>query len=65
LTEWRKSQVSRPDRKVIVHASNACPDTAKMSLDFLEQNGMKAPYPSYSPDLAPADFYLFGHVKQL
>jgi histone-lysine N-methyltransferase SETMAR len=25
----------------------------------------KAPHPPYSPDLAPSNFYLFGHVKQL
>jgi hypothetical protein len=24
-----------------------------------------ADYPPYSPDLAPSDFYLFGHVKCL
>jgi hypothetical protein len=23
-----------------------------------------APYPPYSPDLAPSDFYLFGYVKR-
>jgi hypothetical protein len=23
-----------------------------------------APHPPYSPDLAPSDFYLFGHVKR-
>jgi hypothetical protein len=23
-----------------------------------------APHPSYSPDLAPSDFYLFGYVKR-
>jgi hypothetical protein len=22
-----------------------------------------APHPPYSPDLAPPDFYLFGHIK--
>jgi hypothetical protein len=22
------------------------------------------PYPPYSPDLAPSDFYLFGYVKR-
>jgi hypothetical protein len=39
--------------------------TAKMCLDFLEQNGMnKVPHPSYSADLAPSGFYLFVHVKQ-
>jgi hypothetical protein len=66
LTEWRKTQVARTDRKPIVHTDDACLHTAKMSLDFLEQNGMrKAPPPGYSLDLAPSDFYLFGHVKQL
>jgi hypothetical protein len=35
-----------------------------MSLDFLEQNGMKkAFHPPYSADLAPSNFYLCGHVK--
>jgi hypothetical protein len=30
----------------------------------MEQNAMKrAPHPPYSPNLAPSDFYLFGHVK--
>jgi hypothetical protein len=23
----------------------------------------QAPHPPYSPDLAPSDFFLFGHVK--
>jgi hypothetical protein len=25
----------------------------------------KAPHPPYSPDLAPLDFFLFGHVKRM
>jgi hypothetical protein len=30
----------------------------------MEQNVMKtAPYPPYSPDLGPSDFYLFAYVK--
>jgi transposase InsO family protein len=41
LAEWRKTQIDRTDRKLIVHADNAPPHTAKMSLDFLEQNGIK------------------------
>jgi hypothetical protein len=41
LAEWRKSQVGRTDRTLIVHADNSQPHTATMSLDFLEQNGMK------------------------
>jgi hypothetical protein len=32
----------------------------------MEQNSMQtAPYPAYSPDLAPSDFYVWRDVKQL
>jgi hypothetical protein len=32
----------------------------------MQQNAMRrAPHPTYSPDLAPSDFYLFGYIKQL
>jgi hypothetical protein len=41
LAEWRKTQVGRTHRKLIVHADNARLHTAKLSLDFLEQNRMK------------------------
>jgi hypothetical protein len=31
----------------------------------MEQNSMqRTPYPAYSPDLAPPDFYLFGYLNQ-
>jgi hypothetical protein len=50
---------------LIVHAGNA-PQTARISLTFLDKNGTaKAPHPPYSPDLAPFDFFLSGHAKQL
>jgi histone-lysine N-methyltransferase SETMAR len=66
LSKWRKTQVGRTSRKLIVHADNARPHTAKMTSQFMEQNSMqRAPHPAYSPDLAPSDFYLFGYVKQL
>jgi histone-lysine N-methyltransferase SETMAR len=52
--------------KLIVHANNTSPHTAKMTSQFMKQNSMqRAPHPAYSPDLAPSDFYLFGYVKQL
>jgi transposase len=51
-------------RKMVIQADNARPDTALRTRAFLAENSMKpAPHPPYSPDLAPADFYLFGHVK--
>jgi hypothetical protein len=64
LSDWRRIQVERINRKRTLHPDNARPRTAKLTLEFMEQNVMKrAPYPSYSPDLALADFYLFGYVK--
>jgi hypothetical protein len=47
-----------------VHPDNACPQTAKNVTEFPAGNGMKgAIHPPYSPDLAPCNFYLFGHTK--
>jgi hypothetical protein len=35
-----------------------------MSRDYIGLNRMKqAPHPTYSPDLTPLDFFLFGYVK--
>jgi hypothetical protein len=49
-----------------VHADNARPPTAKVTLDFMERNAMKrSPHLPCSPDFVPSDFSLFGHVKQL
>jgi histone-lysine N-methyltransferase SETMAR len=66
LSKRRRTQVGCTNRKSIVHADNARPHTARMALQFMEQNlTQRAPHPAYSPDLAPSDFYLFGYVKQL
>jgi hypothetical protein len=33
-------------------------------MDYISRNRMKqVPDPSYAPDLAPSDFFLFGYVK--
>jgi histone-lysine N-methyltransferase SETMAR len=51
-------------RKVVVHADNAKPHVAKRVKQFMDDNGLRtASHPLYSPDLAPSDFFLFGHVK--
>jgi transposase len=50
----------------VVHAHSARPHVAKRVKQYLEDNNLKsAPYPPYSPDLAPSDFFLFGHMKRL
>jgi histone-lysine N-methyltransferase SETMAR len=53
-------------RKLIVHAGNARPQSAIVSQQYMARNEMViAAHPPYSPDLAPSDFYLFGHVNGL
>jgi histone-lysine N-methyltransferase SETMAR len=50
----------------MVHADNAHPHKSVASQQFMAQNAMVvAAHPPYSADLAPSDFYLFGHVKGL
>ena len=62
---WREQQGVGGGRKLSVHSDNARPHTAKLSMDFLNPNGVtKAPHPLYSPDLAPTDVFLFGDVKR-
>jgi histone-lysine N-methyltransferase SETMAR len=66
IRKWRDAYRKKRTRSLIVHADNARPHTARASLEYLEANGRgKAPYPPYSPDLAPSDFLLFRHVKRM
>jgi histone-lysine N-methyltransferase SETMAR len=52
-------------RRLLVHADNARPHTAKLSTQYFNENRMKSvPHPPYSADLAPSDFSLFGYVKR-
>jgi histone-lysine N-methyltransferase SETMAR len=52
-------------RKLVVHADNARAHTAQKCRTFCEENGLwLAPHPPYSPDLAPAAFFLFGYVNE-
>jgi hypothetical protein len=65
LFQWRSIETPDNEPKLLVHADNACPHTAKLSAQYFDENRMKsAPHLRYSPDLAPSDFYLFGYVKQ-
>jgi histone-lysine N-methyltransferase SETMAR len=51
---------------LIIHADNVRPHTAQKTLKFCRENRLEmAPHPPYSPDLAPSDFILFGHVKHV
>jgi hypothetical protein len=66
LSEWNASDATESNRKLIVHADNARPHTARFSVEFFEDHQMKtAPHPPYSLDIVPSDFYLFGYVKDV
>jgi hypothetical protein len=52
-------------RKLVVHADNTRAHTAQKCRNFCEENGLRlAPHPSYLPDLASPDFFLFDYVKE-
>jgi hypothetical protein len=53
LVAWRKAQATRPERKLMVHTNKAKPQTAKVTLTFLEQSSLKN-----ASHLAPSDFFL-------
>ena len=47
------------------HWDNAPVHTAAVVKDWFAANGIRLlPHPAYSPDLAPADFFLFKRVKE-
>jgi hypothetical protein len=66
LSEWWREGGGWTFRNLIVHADNARFEKATVSQQFKARNAMVIiVHPPYSPDLAPADFYLFDHVKGL
>jgi len=53
----------RPRRNIILH-DNARPHAACLTSEAIAKMGWEVlPHPSYSPDLAPSDYHLFGFVK--
>jgi histone-lysine N-methyltransferase SETMAR len=65
LSLWRSIEAAGNERKLLVHVDNVRPHTAKLSIQYVNENQMKStPHPPYSPDLVPSDLYLFGDVKR-
>ena len=51
---------------VILLHDNDRPHTARLTLETVEQLGLKVlPHPPYSPDLAASDYHLFGPMKKM
>ena len=54
----------RPGRNIIILHDNARPHAARLTSEAMAKMGWEVlPHPSYSPDLAPSDYHLFGFVK--
>ena len=51
--------------RVLFQHDNARPHTSARTREIIDSFGWSTlPHPSYSPDLAPSDFHLFGPLKQ-
>ncbi len=60
---WIGGVDGNTDREFILQHDNASPHTSVLTLAFLFDQDMLA-HPPYSPDLAPADFFLFPTLKK-
>jgi transposase len=64
LTERLPVRPSVDGKRLVIHADNARPRTARKWRAFYEENRLRlAIHPPPSLDLAPSDFFLFGHIK--
>ena len=61
----RRKRPGRLREGVVLLHDNATPHTANLTRQWLENFGWEVlPHPPHSPDLAPSDFHLFGHLKR-
>jgi hypothetical protein len=52
-------------RRLVIHMDNARPQNSERVQEcILASKAGRLPHPAYSPDLAPSDFFLFGHLKE-
>jgi transposase len=65
LDAWSTRRPKDRFRHLRFHHDNAPAHTAIRTMDYLAEKSIRTlPHPPYSPDLAPADFFLFGFVKE-
>ena len=63
--EWCERRRRRQGvESFLFHMDNARPHTSNQTKQYMTDNNMiRMEHPAYSPDLAPCDYYLFGHLK--
>ena len=55
----------RPQSQFYLHLDNCKVHTSKITSEKIKELDLiKVPHPTYSPDIAPSDFYLFGDMKR-
>jgi hypothetical protein len=54
---------SNPEKGHFLHLDNTIPHLADREMQ--SNNLTQVPHPVYSPDFAPADFWLFGYLKMM
>lgn len=65
LKVFKRKRPNMAENEWFFHMDNAPSHTAKLSKAFMAEKKLKIiEHPPYSPDLAPADFFLFPRVKR-
>jgi hypothetical protein len=63
LTELLPFRPQVDGKRLVVHGGNARPHTARKCRACCEENRLHLAVHRYSAELAPSDFFLFGHIK--
>ena len=64
-TAIREKRRGKLSKGVLLPQDNARVHTCQVAMDAVERNGYELiPYPAFSPDLAPSDFFLFPNLKK-
>ena len=64
-TAIRAKRRGKLSKGILLQQDNARDHTCKIAMDAVERNGYELkPQPTYSPDLAPSDYFLFPNLKK-
>ncbi len=59
---WAKKTAGSAERNFVIHHDNASPHTADITIAIFENIDL-LPHPTYSPNLAPSDYFIFPRLK--